>query len=192
MRCHCMEKVEQLPRNYTKTSIKKIPDLQIFGYFCKNCSKHFGFFAKGIVPGCPITPNPWNLTDEEEALDRESYVAKIQQSNNLQRAAFRKYLDKLWDEHQIEAEAMDHHYLGILKWEDMEEDWHQWNHKITGRKIPIFSGHITLKEVNEVINPGKVIGERLNKSGNYMMDEGELIYPFRVFSNGKYQFSGQN
>lgn len=190
MRCECMEKVEQRPRNYTKTSVKKIPGLQIFRYFCKNCSKHFGFFAKGIVPGCPITPNPYNFTDEEKALDHKIYDAKRIKLNDLREAAIKKYGNKLRDEHQIEAEPMGG-WLGICGWEDMEEDWYQWKHNKTNTLIPIFSGHTTLMEVNDLINPGKVIGERLNESGKFILDQGELIYPFRVFSRlyGRYRFS---
>jgi len=195
MRCECMDRfgVMHRPRNYTKTSVKKIPGLQIFRYFCKECSKHFGFFAKGIVPDCPVMPNSFNFTDEEKALDNKLYEAKRLELKIQHGDAMRRYIVTLEDEHQIVAEPMGSsgttEWLGIVEWEDMEEDWHQWNHKKTGRMIPIFSGHTTLMEVNEIINPGKIIGERLNESGNFTLDHGELIYPFRVFSSGRYRFS---
>ena len=71
-------------------------------------------------------------------------------------------------------------YLVIYEWEPWNEDWRDVIH--SGGPIPIFSGHATMDEVLDVIDPENAF--------SYYRDRGQDIYPFRGWKNGSYYFSG--
>ena len=98
IRCECGVDVNHRPRNYTRTTIRRIPGLQIFRYFCKNCKETFGFYAKGIIPDCPAmfsrhsheggadTTHPHSVRIEMEALLEErvsEYKEKLEKESSI-------------------------------------------------------------------------------------------------------------
>ena len=135
--CECGVDVNQRPRNYTRTTIRRIPGLQIFRYFCKTCKETFGFYAKGIIPECSYPQ--WDHLGATHSM-------------------VLGYRDKLRDEYDIEAEPMGGSwagYLDILVWEFWNEDWGDAE-SISGGPIPIFRGHATMDEVLDVIDPNRM------------------------------------
>jgi hypothetical protein len=82
--------------------------------------------------------------------------------------------------YRISSEPMVN-YLNIGRWKDGWDD--DWNDVInSGGPIPIFSGHATMDDVLDVIDP----------ENDFYFHRGQDITPFCEWRNGSYYFSGSS
>ena len=180
--CECGVDVNQRPRNYTRTTIRRILGLQIFGYFCKNCKQTFGFYAKGIIPDCPPM---FSRHSHEGGADTTHPHSKIIEMEAKLHKRVSEYKEKLEKEGLVVEPMGRGRYLDIVKWGPWNEDWGD-KESYSGGAIPIFSGHETMEYVLSVIDPDCSTDASL-----FLMNRGcEDIHPFREYRNGKFVFSG--